>query len=148
MKGTKKYHKLLQELSRDPRVKQVMAKAARRPRQKAGTKVETATSMFVLLSMIVSRFTKKKRARAIEELADTVQFLVQLSLMLKENIFDRPEVKKFFRQRSKQIYVLAQDWLSRILPAGTGTGSIAPKRPRISSRPGHRGTGNTLISQI
>src|ERR1019366_6257635 len=124
MKNTKKYRKLIRELSRDPRLKQAIAKSARRPRQKGGAKVETATSIFVLLSTIASRFAKKKHAHAIEDLVDLVQFLVQLSLAIKENIFDRPEVKKFVRQRSKELYAIAQQWLSLILPRTTAADRI------------------------
>jgi len=134
MKNTKKYRKLLKELSQDPQLKQVIAKVARRPRGKGGAKVETATSVFVLLSTIASRFSKKKRARTIEDMADLVQFLVQLSLLIKENIFDRPEVKKFFRQRSKEMYVIVRDWLSMILPRTTRADRIGPVRQRAKSR--------------
>ena len=128
MKNSNKYRKLLKELSRDPRLKQVIVKARRQPRAKAGTKVETATSMFLLLSAIVSRFSKKKRARAIDELADVVHLLVQVSLLLKENTFDRPEVKKFFRKTSKQIYAFAQECVAMVLP----TPKARPAQPSRS----------------
>lgn len=116
MKDANKYRKLLKELSRDPRLKQVIAKAKRQPRAKAGTKVETVTSMFLLVSAIISRFSKKKKARAIDELVDIVHLLIQVSFLLKENIFDRREVKKFFRQTSQQIYAFAQECVAMILP--------------------------------
>lgn len=136
MKKSNKDRKLLEELSRDPRLEQVIAKARRQPRGKARTNVESVTDMFLLVSAIASRFSKKKRARALDELADMVHLLVQVSLLLKENIFDRPEVKKFFRESSKQIYLFAQEWLSMILPrAGiqskdTRGDRIRPKRER------------------
>ena len=126
MKQVDKYQKLLNELSRDPRMKRVIVKARRS--QKNGTRnVETATRMFVLLSSIAARFSKKKRARAIEELTDIVQLLVRVSLLVKENIFDRPEVKKFFRRRSKQIYLFAQEWLPLIL----GSTRASPRHRRL-----------------
>ncbi len=115
MKTANKYRKLLTELNRDPRLKQVIAKARRRPRGKVRTNVETVTDTLLLVSGIASRFSKKKRSRALDELAELVHLLVQVSLLLKENIFDRPEVKKFFRESFEQIYLFAQEWLSMIL---------------------------------
>lgn len=79
------------------------------------TNVETVTDTLLLVSGIASRFSKKKRSRALDELAELVHLLVQVSLLLKENIFDRPEVKKFFRESFEQIYLFAQEWLSMIL---------------------------------
>ncbi len=116
MKTANKYRKLLQELNRDPRLKQVIAKARRQPRGKVRTNVETVTDTLLLVSGIASRFSKKKRARALDELTDLVHLLVQVSLLLKENIFDRPEVKKFFRESFEHVYLFAQEWLSMILP--------------------------------
>ena len=141
MKNSNKYRKLLKELSRDPQLKQVIAKARRQPRGKAGTSVESATSTFMLISAIASRFSKKKRARALDELADTVHLLVQISFVLKENVFDRPEVKKFFRESSEQIYLFAQEWLSMILQKtgiqskATRGNQIGPKRERSREFP-------------
>jgi len=117
MKSSNKSRKLLKELSRDPHLKQVIAKARHQPRGKVEARVESVTGMFVLLSRIASRFAKKKRARAIDDLADTVHLLFQVSLLLKENIFDRPEVKNFFRESSKQVYVFVQECVATILPA-------------------------------
>jgi hypothetical protein len=111
-----KYTKLLSELSRDPRLKQGIAKARRQQRGKTEAKVEILAGMFLLVSAIASRFWKKKRARAIQEMADIAQLLVQVSLALKENVFDRPEVKKFFRQSSRQIYLFAQECVAMMLP--------------------------------
>jgi hypothetical protein len=128
MKNSNQYKKLLKELSRDSRLKAVIAKSRRQPRGNAEAIVDSSTNMFLLISAIVSRFSKKKNAKALAELADMVQLLVQLSLVVKENIFDRPEVKKFFRESSKQIYRFAQEWLSVILP-----GTQPNRRARLSS---------------
>jgi hypothetical protein len=116
MKNADKYRKLLTELSRDPRLKQAIGKARRQPPGNAGTKVETVTRMFLTILAIASRFSKKKRARAIDEVADIVHLLVQISFLLKENIFDRTEVKRFFRQTSAQIYAFVQECVAMILP--------------------------------
>ena len=116
MKNADKYRKLLTELSRDPRLKQAIGKARRQPPGNAGTKVETATRMCLMILAIASRFSRKKRARAIDEVADIVHLLVQISFLLKENIFDRTEVKRFFRQTSAQIYAFVQECVAMILP--------------------------------
>ena len=128
MKDGTQVRKLLKQLSRDARVKRVIAKAKRRTRGKGGAKVETATDMFLLLMAIASRFAKKKKARALDELMEIIYLLVQVSLLLKENIFDRPEVKEFFSQSSKQIYLLAQKCVALVLPKTKGI------RPMHASR--------------
>ena len=128
MKDGSQVRKLLKQLSRDPRVKRVIAKAKRRTRGKGRAKVETVTDTFLLLMAIASRFAKKKKARALDELMEIIYLLVQVSLLLKENIFDRPEVKEFFRHSSKQIYVLAQECVAMVLPKTKGL------RPMRTSR--------------
>ena len=120
MKDASQFRKLLKQLSRDARVKRVIAKAKRRTRGKGGAKVETVTDMFLLLMAIASRFAKKKKARALDELMEIIYLLVQVSLLLKENIFDRREVKEFLSQSSKRIYLLAQECVAMVLPKTKG----------------------------
>jgi hypothetical protein len=120
MKNGSQFKNLLGELSRDPRLKLVIANAKRQNRGKSRAKVETVTSILLLLLATISRFAKKKRARALDELMDVIYLLVQVSLLLKENIFDRPEVKEFFSQSSKQIYLLAQECVAMVLPKPKG----------------------------
>jgi len=129
MKDGAQVRKLLKQLSRDPRVKRVIAKAKRRTRGKGRAKVETVTDTFLLLMAIASRFAKKKKARALDELMDIVYLLVQVSVLLKENIFDRPEVKEFFSQSSRQIYLLAQQCVAMVLP------KTKERRPARTARP-------------
>jgi hypothetical protein len=129
MKNASQFRKLLKQLSRDARLKRIIAKAKRRTRGKGGAKVETVTDMFLLLMAIASRFAKKKKARALDELMEIIYLLVQVSLLLKENVFDRPEVKEFFRHSSKQIYVLAQECVAMVLP------KTKRLRPMRTSRP-------------
>jgi hypothetical protein len=131
MKKSSQFSNLLRELSRDPRLKRVITNAKRQHRGKggAGAKVENVTGIFLVLMAIASLFARKKRARAIDELMDIIYLLVQVSVVLKENIFDRPEVRKFFSKSSKQIYLLAQQCVDLVLPK--------PKRLRAAhtSRP-------------
>lgn len=107
---------LSRELSRDPQLKQAMARAKREPRGENRAKAEQVTGVLSLPLTIASRFSKKKKARTLDELKDAINLLVQASLLLKENILDRPEVKKFVQQRSKEIYLFAQECVSRVVP--------------------------------
>jgi hypothetical protein len=128
MKNGSQFRNLLKQLGRDPRLKRVIAKAKRQTRGKGVAKVENVTDIFLLILAIASRFATKKKARALDEMMDIIYLLVQVSLLLKENIFDRPEVKEFFSQSSKQIYLLAQECVAMVLPKTKGL------RPRHTSR--------------
>jgi hypothetical protein len=118
LKKDSQFKDLLKELARDPRVKRVIGK--RRSRGKRGGKIQPEAGIVLALLGIASRFMTKKRARAFDELVDAIYLLVQVSLLLKENVFDRPEVKRFFRQKSKRIYSLAQEYVVMILPSTRG----------------------------
>jgi hypothetical protein len=118
LKKDSQFKDLLKELARDPRVKRVIGK--RRSRGKRGGKIQPEAGIVLALLGIASRFMTKKRARAFDELVDAIYLLVQVSLLLKENVFDRPEVQRFFRQKSKQIYSLAQEYVAVILPSTRG----------------------------
>jgi len=116
MKNGSQFKKLMKELARDPRLKRVIAKARSQSRGKGGARVENVTGVVLLLLAIASRFATKKKARALDKLMDVIYLLVQVSLLLKENVFDRPEVKDFFTHSSKQIYLLAQECVAMVVP--------------------------------
>ncbi len=128
MKNDSQFTDLLKVLGRDPRVKRVMAK--RQIRGNGGRKIEGVTDIVLVLLAIASRFATKKKARALDELMDFIFLLVQVSLLLKENVFDRPEVKKFFSQSSKEIYLLAQKYVAMVSPK---TKTLRPKRKSRSA---------------
>ena len=107
---------LVKELSRDPRLKRAFSQAKRQIRRKGATKVESMTDFFLLSLAIGTKFISKRKARALDELIEVVYLLVQVSLLLKENIFDRPEVKEFFSQQFKPILSISQGYIDRILP--------------------------------
>ena len=126
MKKGSQFKGLLKELGRDPRLKQVIAK--RRTRGKGEAKVENVTGIVLLILAIAGRFATKKKARALDELMDIIYLLVQVSLVLRENVFDRPEVKAFLSHRSKEVYSLAQECIAMVLPKTKGL------RPMHTSR--------------
>jgi len=116
MKNATRFGKLVKDLSRDPRMKKAVAKATRQSRDPGIKKVEDVTGIAVLLMKIASSFAKKKKSRAIDEAMDMIYLLVQVSIVLKENIFDRPEVKKFFNESFRQIYGAAEEFVAMVLP--------------------------------
>ena len=115
MRNSNQFKNLVRELGRDPRLKRVIAKVKRHSRKKNAAKVESFADFFLLSLAIVSRFVSKKKARSLDELMDVVYLLLQISLLLRENIFDRPEVKEFVSQRSKKMYLVAQKYVDLIL---------------------------------
>lgn len=116
MKKVATLRTLTKKLSRDPELKEAMRRAGRRPRGRDRARVEQATGLLSLLLGIASRFSKKKKAKALDELKDAINLLVEASLLLKENVLDRPDVKRFFKQRSKEVYRFAQECMEMVMP--------------------------------
>jgi hypothetical protein len=116
MKKPAGFANLVKELSRDPQLKRAVAGARRKTRGKEVAGVENATAIILFLLGIASRFAKKKKAQALDEAMDVIYLLVQVSIVLKENVFDRPEVKKFFSRGLRQIYSSAQALVAMVLP--------------------------------
>lgn len=121
---------IAKELSRDPRLKQAIAKARNKKRDKSVRQVDNAASIALLLLGIASRFSKRKKARALDEAMDVIYLLVQVSIVLKENVFDRPEVKKFFSRSFQQVYSLARQFVALALPK-----TKVAQRPKRALKP-------------
>jgi len=121
MKKARGIASLVRELSRDPLLKRAVAGARRKTRGKGVARVENATGIVLLLLGVASRFAKKKKARALDEAMDLIYLLVQVSVVLKENVFDRPEVKRFFNQGFRQIYNMAHELVAMVVPKKKGT---------------------------
>jgi len=132
MKKAAGFGKLVKDLSRDPRLKKAVAKAARHPRSKGVRKAEDAAGLFVLLTKIASPFLKRKKARALQDAMEMIYLLVQVSVLVKENIFDRPEVKIFFSESLRQIYSTAEEFVAMVLPKAKAVG--AQVRPQAKPR--------------
>lgn len=115
LKGTKEFTKILRELGRDRRVKRAIIKARREIRRNGKEKAGSFAGFFLLIMAIAFRVLRRKKARAIEELIDILFLLVQVSLLLKENVFDRPEVRAFFSQHYKQISSISQEYVAMLL---------------------------------
>ena len=115
MKKKSQLNSLLKELGRDPQLKRIIAKVRRQTRRKNTAGIENFTDIVFLGLAMTSRFLSKKKARGLEDLMDVLYPLIQISVLLKENIFDRPEVKEFFSQQSKQMSSLVQGFVTRLL---------------------------------
>jgi hypothetical protein len=93
-----------------------MVKASRRSRGKTSGRLESFAEATKIIPVIASGFLKKKKARALEEQLEIAHFLLRLSFLVKENVFDRPEVKEFFSKSALQVSVVAQKALSLVVP--------------------------------
>jgi hypothetical protein len=115
MKKSNRFKNLVKDLNRDPRLRRVTVKTNDHSHRNGRAKVQKISDFFLLGLAVVSRFASKKRARTIDEFMDIIYLLVQTSLLLKENIFDRPEVKEFIGQQSEKVHFLAQKYVALIL---------------------------------
>jgi len=125
-----RFRDIARELSRDPQLKQAITKARSQKRGKDVRRVDNAAGIALFLLGIASRFSKRKKARALEEAMDVIYLLVQVSIVLKENIFDRPQVKRFFSRSFRQVYSFARDFVALVLPK-----TKVPARPKRALRP-------------
>jgi hypothetical protein len=116
MKKAMGFANLVKKSGRDPQLKRAVAGVRRKTRGKAVARAENATGIVRLLLGIASRLAKKKNARVLDEAMDAIHLLSQVSIALKENVFDRPEVKKFFSKGFRQIYSSAQELVGADLP--------------------------------
>jgi hypothetical protein len=97
--SSKKFKALLSELSKDESVRKAISDL------KSSANAENiyyAQSVWDLLKQILklsAKFLNKQKLKRLTEIIDIVMFLVSLSLILKQNIFDRPEVKQFFKEK-------------------------------------------------
>lgn len=93
MSWKKDFRRLIVDLSQDPKVKIALETI----REQTGGGAAKAGMAWQLLT-VAGKFAGKKRARAIAEVVDVITLIVTLSLILKQNAFDRPEVRAFFER--------------------------------------------------
>lgn len=93
-----------------------MATARSRSRAREDDSFASLIDAYPILRATVTGFLKKKRGRALDEQLEVVYFLLQISLLLKENVFDRPEVKEFFSRSARQIQLLTRKSLGMMMP--------------------------------
>lgn len=117
---SKRLRELLVTLSKDPKVKNALSTL--KAKSNGSNKVNSFKELFIHLLRLSSKFLGKKKARFLEEWIDAAELLISLSLVLKENIFDRPEVRAFFeeswdglKKQSMHFYLAATKFVAETL---------------------------------
>ena len=120
--STKSFTDLLKKLSSDPKIKEAIRQASEQATSASHFKAQSAMGLIKYLLKYTATFLGKKKAQKFNEYSEYVVVLITVSLILKKNIFDRPEVKEFFvsnwqlaKDRSISLYDFCQDYVRKQL---------------------------------
>lgn len=102
---SKKIVQLLADLSKDKNIKLALDKVKSEYRNESQEKINSFKDLLIVIFKISSKFIGKKKARVIEETLDAVGILIQISFIVKTNVFDRPEVREYFQNLWKGLKV-------------------------------------------
>lgn len=91
---TKKFKDLLTELSQDPKFKAALTKVSEK--SKIGQHVKSLKEFLPLIGKL-SKFGGKRTLAATEAIT-LIVVLFEVSILIKQNVFDKPEVRKFFHE--------------------------------------------------
>jgi hypothetical protein len=91
---TEKFRALLKELGQDPKIKAALEKVTEK--SKIGHHVRSLKGFLPLVGKL-SKFGGR-RTLAVTETLTLIILLFEVSVLIKQNVFDRPEVKKFFTE--------------------------------------------------
>ena len=94
---SKKILKLLSELSQDPKIKTAIDQLKEKYKPNAEAKIDSLKDMAFLALKLGTKFVNRRRARVIEDTLEALGILVQISFLIKANIFDKPVVQVFFK---------------------------------------------------
>lgn len=94
--GSKEFLELLKKLSTDPKIKSAIESAKAEANSQSSYQATSVIDLIIHLLKYSSTFVGKKKAEKITEYTGYIGFLITISLLLKKNIFDRPEVREFF----------------------------------------------------
>lgn len=94
---SKQIIQLLADLSKDKNIKLALDKVKSEYRNESQEQINSFKDLLVVIFRISTKFIGKKKARVLEETLDAVGILIQISLLIKTNVFDRPEVRLFFQ---------------------------------------------------
>lgn len=126
-----RFKKLLKKLAEDPKVRAALQTS--QLKNENSRKVQNFKDLFRQVIGIGARVLGRKRARLIADWVDLVSVLVDLSLILKENVFDRPEVRSFFGQnwgrlkrQSIGVYGAGRGFVSKTLSKTRRRSAISP----------------------
>lgn len=86
------FKNLVKKLSEDPKLREAIHTIG-----KNSDKNFAAISQGIATTLLLAgRFVGKGRMRQVTAIIDVAVFLISLSLLIKQNVFDRPEVRAFF----------------------------------------------------
>ena len=100
MKVSKNLKELIQLMRKDEKLKRAVDQVLKgSTTQDTIQKARSATDFLVTLVKMSSKFLGKRLANRWIELLEILSFIVQVSLLLKTNVIDRPEVRDFLAKK-------------------------------------------------
>ncbi len=100
---SKKILKLLSDLSQDPKIKSAIDQLKNKYKPDVDNKMDSFKDMAFLALKVGAKFVNRRKARIIEDTLEALGILVQISFLIKANIFDKPEVQLFFKDLWKGV---------------------------------------------
>lgn len=88
------FTKLLKKLSEDPKLREAISMIGKN----SDKNFAALTQGIATTLLLAGRFVGKARMRKVTNIIDAAVFLISLSLLIKQNVFDRPEVRAFFKR--------------------------------------------------
>ena len=98
MSKTKKVQEFLKLLKEDPKVKKALESAKSEP---SGLKTRTVVDAFLSLLKVMARGFSKRKLMIFHDVLEITRIIIEISLMIKKNVLDRPEVKLKFEELLK-----------------------------------------------
>jgi hypothetical protein len=98
MSSKTEFKSLLKKLSEDPKLREAIQSITENDKNFAALSKGLATTL-----LFAGRFVGKGRMRTFIGFIDAAVFLIYLSLMIKQNVFDKPEVREFIKKVWKDI---------------------------------------------
>lgn len=110
---------LLKKLSQDPKLREaIQSMTENSDRNFAALSKGLATTL-----LLAGRFVGKGRIKTFISFIDAAVFLISLSLMIKQNVFDKPEVRDFVKKvwkdigkTANQLATVARNYVDKRLP--------------------------------
>lgn len=99
MKVGVEFKALLKKLGEDPKLRE----AIKRIGQNSDKNFAALSQGLATTLLLAGRFVGKARMRKITTFIDVAVFLISLSLLIKQNVFDRPEVREFIARVWKDV---------------------------------------------
>lgn len=115
--NSKAFLDLLNKLSSDPKVKAAIDSAKSEAFKSSDYQATSILDLISYLMKYSGSFIGKKKAEKLTEYTGYLVFIITVSMILKKNLFDRPEVKEFFvknwegaKRNSSKFYNICQNY--------------------------------------